>query len=119
MKHQAHCISSWGHDFRKDYALLGQLRNLYPDVPILAVTATARKAVADDVIKILDIYNCKKFSCGFDRPNLFFEVRKKPAKMIDTLKCVLDYIKTYSTSNEGTTGFYLFLSNKTDCQKYI
>ena len=61
---EAHCVSSWGHDFRKDYAALDVLKEEFQDVPIVALTATARKKVADDTIKILNIPNCKRFNTG-------------------------------------------------------
>lgn len=61
---EAHCVSAWGHDFRKDYASLQILKNEYPEVPIVALTATARKKVADDTVKILQIPNCRRFHTG-------------------------------------------------------
>ena len=75
---EAHCVSSWGHDFRKEYKNLYSLRVEFPEVPIVALTATARKKVRDDTIRILGIQETHKlFLLGFDRPNLFFEVRQK------------------------------------------
>ena len=77
---EAHCVSTWGHDFRKDYVLLGNLRDDYPETPIVALTATARQKVAEDTIRILRMNKCVRFSTGYDRPNLFFEVRPKKDK---------------------------------------
>jgi superfamily II DNA helicase RecQ len=61
---EAHCVSSWGHDFRKDYAALHILKTEFPEAPIVALTATARKKVADDTIKTLCIPNCRRFHTG-------------------------------------------------------
>ncbi len=61
---EAHCVSSWGHDFRKDYGRLGLLKEEFPETPIVALTATARKKVADDTILTLNIPNCVRFNTG-------------------------------------------------------
>lgn len=61
---EAHCVSSWGHDFRKDYAQLQLLKNEFREVPIVALTATARKKVADDTMRILQIEGCCSFNTG-------------------------------------------------------
>jgi superfamily II DNA helicase RecQ len=61
---EAHCVSQWGHDFRKDYAKLGLLKNEFPEVPIIALTATARKRVEQDTLSILTIPHCRKFNTG-------------------------------------------------------
>jgi superfamily II DNA helicase RecQ len=75
---EAHCVSSWGHDFRKDYRVLGLLKEEYPTAPIVALTATARPKVAEDIIKSLNIPTCSRITAGFDRSNLLFEVHPKP-----------------------------------------
>ena len=61
---EAHCVSSWGHDFRKDYSALRILKDEFPETPIMALTATARNRVAVDTMKILRIENCVQFNTG-------------------------------------------------------
>ena len=76
---EAHCVSMWGADFRPDYRKLGKLRNLYRDVPIMALTATAPPKVRDDILDQLGMSkkSSKIFIQSFNRPNLKFEVRDK------------------------------------------
>lgn len=76
---EAHCVSAWGHDFRKDYASLDLLKSYYPETPIVLFTATARERVIHDVLNTLHIpiQYCKRFHTGFDRPNLYFRVIRK------------------------------------------
>ncbi|CAH0554697.1 unnamed protein product [Brassicogethes aeneus] len=74
---EAHCVSSWGHDFRVKYRELGCLKKMLPDVPILAVTATATNKVRNDIIKSLNLKNPLLSCSGFDRSNLYFAVYMK------------------------------------------
>ena len=74
---EAHCISEWGHDFRPDYLFLGQLKTLFPGVPIGAFTATATEKVAADIELRLGLGGGVKIRASFDRANLFYEVRQK------------------------------------------
>ncbi len=74
---EAHCISQWGHDFRPDYVKLGQLRNAFPDVPIVAMTATADPETRKDIVNQLGIHQARVFVAGFDRPNITYTVIPK------------------------------------------
>ena len=67
---EAHCISQWGHDFRPEYIRLGQLRTLFPTVPIAALTATAEKQTRADIINCLQLKDPHQVVCGFDRPKI-------------------------------------------------
>ena len=74
---EAHCISSYGYDFRKDYREITFLKVILPSVPILAVTATATEVVGKDICKVLKMGTQVPIKTSFDRPNLYIEVRKK------------------------------------------
>ena len=74
---EAHCISEWGHDFRPDYRMLGDLRRAMPDVPFIALTATATERVRQDIVSQLDLNHPQQFIASFDRPNLRYDVRPK------------------------------------------
>jgi superfamily II DNA helicase RecQ len=67
---EAHCVSQWGHDFRPDYCKLGLLKEHFPDVPLMALTATAPQKVIDSVKKILKIPRASSFTMSFNRTNL-------------------------------------------------
>ena len=71
---EAHCVSQWGHDFRAEYAELKVLKELRPDVPILALTASATPTVLDDVAKNLKLNKPQRLVHGFYRPNLYYQV---------------------------------------------
>ena len=102
---EAHCISSWGHDFRPAYTNLGYLKNRFPSTPILALTATADKATRKDISQQLNLINPKSFISSFDRKNLSLEVR--PA--LDRVKQIIDFISDKPTES----GIIYCLSRKT------
>jgi ATP-dependent DNA helicase RecQ len=73
---EAHCISQWGHDFRPEYAALGLLKNYFPKIPIIALTATADKQTRQDIVVKLN-YTPKKYIASFNRPNIHYKVAPK------------------------------------------
>lgn len=74
---EAHCVSEWGHDFRPEYRRISSLRALHPDVPILALTATATQRVRDDIERFLELREPQRFVASFNRPNLRYRVLEK------------------------------------------
>lgn len=94
---EAHCVSNWGHDFRPDYKRLNMLRDRYPSVPIMALTATATPRVRTDILAQLNIRHCKWFLCSFNRPNLKYVVT--PKKGNNTLQEILQIIAKYRNAS--------------------
>ena len=83
---EAHCISEWGHDFRPDYRNLKALRGRFPDVPCIALTATATERVREDIVAQLDISNGTTFVSSFNRETLSYTVLPKSARFSELLK---------------------------------
>ncbi len=104
---EAHCISEWGHDFRPEYRRIrGIIDNINPQLPIIALTATATPKVQQDIIKNLRLEEALLFKSSFNRQNLYYEVRPKEA---DVNKQLIKYIK----NNRGKSGIVYCLSRKT------
>src|SRR5438067_1204131 len=86
---EAHCISEWGHDFRPEYRELKKLRDVFPDLPIMALTATATERVRGDIIKQLKLRDPRCYVASFNRPNLTYRVVAKSS----AYQQVLDFIR--------------------------
>lgn len=107
---EAHCVSTWGHDFRPDYKRLGELKKRFPNVPMMALTATANPRVRADVTHQLQIENCKWFLSSFNRPNLKYMVL--PKKGTSTINEIIDWIKAKYIKASGI----IYCLSRKDCE---
>ena len=106
---EAHCISEWGHDFRPEYRRLREMMiQINPDIPMIALTATATPKVQSDIIQNLDLRDPKVFISSFNRPNLYYEIVPK-IKKEDTLKSMAKFI----VQNKGKSGIIYTTNRKT------
>jgi len=106
---EAHCISEWGHDFRPEYRRLKEMMDLInPDVPIIALTATATPKVKSDIIKNLGLRNSVTFVSSFNRPNLYYEIQPK-INLEQTNKSIVRFIQTH----KDKSGIIYTLNRKT------
>jgi len=87
---EAHCVSQWGHDFRADYLKLDMLQREFPNVPRIALTATADVRTREEIIARLQLENAQQFVNGFDRPNIQYRIQQKNTPKVQLLRFLRD-----------------------------
>ncbi len=100
---EAHCVSQWGHDFRPDYLQLSELHHRWPDVPRIALTATATEATRAEIVQRLELGRARQFVAGFDRPNIQYRIVAKDNPRRQLLELI-------STEHAGEAGIVYCLS---------
>ncbi|KAL6122352.1 hypothetical protein NUSPORA_00592 [Nucleospora cyclopteri] len=107
---EAHCVSQWGHDFRPDYKELGKLKDEFPTIPTIALTATATKKVETDIISVLKMQNCQIFRQSFNRPNLIYKVLPKTKQ---SKHDIVNFINSYYPNSAGI----IYCTSKKQCEQ--
>lgn len=103
---EAHCVSQWGHDFRPDYIQLSLLHEQFPDIPRIALTATADQATRKEIKQRLQLENARDFISSFDRPNICYRITEAQSNARSTL------LRFIQNEHEGDSGIIYCLSRK-------
>ncbi len=101
---EAHCVSQWGHNFRPDYLELRIFKERFPDIPLIALTATANEQTREEILERLGISHARTFIKGFDRPNIYYQVQQKSNPK--------QQLRTFLTGREDQPGIVYCLSRK-------
>ena len=111
---EVHCISSWGHDFRKDYKALRILKDRFRTVPVVGLTATATKRVQDDCVRQLGLERCTRFFQTFNRTNIMYDVKKKGKNVVEDMKDLI--AQKYVARNGKVSCGIIYCFSQKDCE---